>query len=170
MASQSGVERDALGSYGTGASQAGAAFNAVDPKYRQFIQNPQGFTPQQKADLITSTLQTGGGTTAGAVGQGGLFATRTNNAGAATAAIDDAARTSGTTATDAALGIGEQDADLARKQQLIGLQGEQGLYDSSSANALRALGIADSSQQASANRLQRYIGMGLSAAGAAAGA
>ena len=147
MASQSGVEKKAMADSGVGSSQSLAAYNTLAPQYRQMVNNPQGFTPQQRSDLTTSTLDTAGGSTAGAVGQGALLANRTNNAGAATAAIDDAARTGATTATDAAMGIGIQNAQLARQQQTQGLAGMQDLYSGGNSASNAALGIANSNQQ-----------------------
>lgn len=165
MASESGVQNTAEQQNKLNAGQAQAAYQQLSPKYSQFVNDPQGFTPQQKSNLVTSTLQTNGGSTAGAVGQGGLFAARTNNAGGAAQAIDDAARMGNVNQTNEALGVEDQDALLARQQQMAGLQGEQQLYSGANGAAADALGIANSNQQASAAGTRGWATLGGKALG-----
>jgi hypothetical protein len=169
MASESGVQKTAENQNALNFGDSQAAYNVLAPKYQQFVNNPQGFTPQQKSNMVTSTLQTNGGSTAGAVGQGGLFAARTNNAGGAAQAIDDAARLGNANQTNEALGIENQDDLLARQQQQQGLAGEQALYSGGNSAANDALGIASQNQIASANGARAWTKMGLQAVGAPVG-
>lgn len=123
-----GVEKDALGSYGTAQNQANSAYGVAAPIYQQMAQRPQGYTPQEMANQTTASLQSLGGSNSAAVGEGALASARTNNAGGYQAAIDDAARQSGAQQSENVLGIQNQSDALARQQQAEGLEGLSGIY------------------------------------------
>lgn len=124
-----GVEKDALGSYGTATGQANNAYNVAAPVYGQMASNPQGYTPQQVANMTTASNQALGGANSAAVGEGALASARTNNAGGYQAAVDDAARSAGATQSQNNLGIQNQSVALANEHQEEGLRGLSGIYN-----------------------------------------
>jgi hypothetical protein len=84
----------------------------------------------QKAQTNTAAQQSAGGSESGAVGQGGLYAARTKNAGAAQNAIGSATRGAGQNLSKAAVGTEMANANLANQKQQQGIQGLGGLYSS----------------------------------------
>jgi hypothetical protein len=111
------------------AQNAQQAFNQVNPIYAQLAQGNTGLTDQQKTDALTASGQSLGGGLASAVGQGGLMAARTGNAGGATAALDDAARQAAVQQSQNALAVQNQDAALKEQNRQIGLAGLNGIYN-----------------------------------------
>lgn len=113
--------------------------------------NPQGFSPTDEAKMTTAAQEGAGGGAASAVGQGGLKAARTHNAGGSDAAIADAARTSGENASEAALKVAGANAQAKMHQQehaqneLGNLEGQQ------QTSALTALGQVPGDVNASTN-------------------
>src|SRR5258708_6753022 len=108
--------------------------------------NPKGYTPIQKANALTASSQSAGGGVASAVGQGGLLAARTGNAGGATAALDDAARSADVTNSKNALDIQNQSDALATQNKRIGLAGLNGIYDQANGQADASLNTANQVQ------------------------
>lgn len=89
--------------------------------------------------METGAQQSAGGSQAGAVGQGGLYAARTGNKGAAAAAIADASRGAGQQLSKNLLGIRSANANLKNEQQQSGISGLSnltGLETGASNNAL----------------------------------
>lgn len=170
MASGSGVEKNALNNSANAVTQANGAYNTVNPIYTAMAEHPTGYTPQQKANLNTASMESVGGSVAGAVGQGNLEAARTNNAGGYTAALDDAARGGMVQNSENALGVQNQDAQLATQNQRIGLNGLNGIYQDANQTGEGYLNTANSASQAAANRKMGYVKMGLQTAGALGGA
>jgi hypothetical protein len=162
------VEKAALGSYGAATGQATNAYNIANPIYAQEATNPQGFTPQQKADMLTASNGALGGSNSAAVGQGALLAARTNNAGGADAAIADAARAAGAQQSQNALGVDNQSAMLARQQQQQGLAGLNGIYADANGAAQGYLGTAE--QAAQSNPWMTVLQSALGGSSAAASA
>ena len=165
MASGSGIKQDALANYGVQGNTASSAYDIANPVYEQEVNDPYGLTPQQKTNQLTASGQSLGGSVAGAVGQGGLLAARTGNAGGASAAIDDAARQAGVTQSGNALGVENQDALLARQQQTQGLDGERSIYDTATGAGISDLNAANN---ASSSFLKQLLLQSVSSAGAAA--
>jgi hypothetical protein len=169
--SGSGVKTDALANYGTNSNNAAGALNTINPIYSSMATNPQGLTPIQKANALTASSQSAGGGVASAVGQGGLLAARTGNAGGATAALDDAARSADVTNSKNALDVQNQSDQLATQNQRIGLAGLNGIYDESNNQANASLNTATNVQP---NFWQKLALQGVQSAGqvgaAAAGA
>jgi hypothetical protein len=145
--SSSGVKSDALANYGTNSSTAAGALSTINPIYSQMAQGNMGLTPRQKSDALTASSGSLGGGVAGAVGEGGLLAARTGNAGGATAALDDAARTAGVTQSQNALGVQNQSDAIARQNQQTGLSGLNSIYSGSNQQADASLNTANNVPQ-----------------------
>jgi hypothetical protein len=163
-----GVEKDALGSYGTATGQANNAYGVAAPIYQQMAQRPQGYTPQQMANQVTASNQTLGGANSSAVGEGALASARTNNAGGYQAAIDDAARQSGAQQSQNVLGIQNRSDMLARQQQEQGLEGLSGVYREGNQAGQGYLNEAN--QAAANNPWMKLLQAGVGASGQAAAA
>ena len=102
-----------------------------------------GFTPQAKAAMNTAAQQSAGGSTAGAVGQGQLYATRTRNAGGARQAIGEAVRGAGENLSNAAVGTELANANLQERQRQAGTSGLQSLYGTELGGAQGAMGLSN---------------------------
>jgi hypothetical protein len=144
--SGSGVKKDALANYGTNSGNAASALSTINPIYSSMATHPEGYTPIQKADALTASSQSAGGGVASAVGQGGLLAARTGNAGAPTAALDDAARSAEVTNSKNALDVQNQSDQLATQNQRIGLAGLNGIYQDANQQADASLNTANQVQ------------------------
>jgi len=110
------------------------------PELASEAAHPAGFAPKDIAAMNTSVQQSEGGSNAGAVGQGALLAGRTKNPGVASAAIPEAVRESGETASKNALGIQTKNAMLKEDQRQSGLKGLQGLNATETGAGISALG------------------------------
>lgn len=163
--SGSGVEKNALNQAGAAAGQAGASYNTISPIYAQEAQNPAGYTPQQRANMLTASNQSLGGAVAGAVGQGALYGARTNNVGAGTALADDAVRNAMAQQSQNALGVENDNAALMEKQKQEGLAGLSSIYADANRTGADYLNIANSSQQAAAKNKMAWTNMALKALG-----
>jgi len=170
MASGSGVEKNALAASSNAGNQSQSAFNSINPIYNNLASGTVGYTPTEKANQLTASSQSLGGGVAGAVGQGGLLAARTGNAGGATAALDDASRQAGVQQGENALGVQNASDQLATQNQRVGLSGLNSIYSGGNSAGENYLGTANSAQQAAAARTQGYVKMGLGALAGAAGA
>ena len=167
MASNSGVKSDALAVQGQNNAQSLGAYGTVNPVYSAFAQGNVGYTPQQMANANTSIQQSTGGNQAGAVGAGNLAAARTGNIGGYGAAIDDASRMAGVTGANDSLKVQMDSDQLAHQNQMIGLQGEQNIYDTSDRNQISAL---DAANGAAKPFWQQLLTQGISSAGQAGAA
>ncbi len=119
---------------------AGATYGALMPELASEAAHPAGFNPTDLARMNTAAQQSEGGSNAGAVGQGALLAGRTKNPGVAAAAIPEATRESGETASKNALGIQTKNAMLKEDQRQAGLKGLQGLNATETGAGISALG------------------------------
>lgn len=141
--SGSGVKQDALSNYGTNSTNAAGALSTINPIYSSLAAGTTGYTPTEKANQLTASSQSLGGGVAGAVGQGGLQAARTGNAGGSTAALDDAARTAGVQQGSNALDVQNASDALATQNQRVGLAGESGIYNQANQQADASLNTAN---------------------------
>ncbi len=123
------------------AGDAANLFGTLAPTLMGEIAHPPGMGPTDMAAADTAAQQSGGGSMAGAVGQGGLLAARTRNAGAPAAAIGEVARTSGETLSKAALTTRLKDAAMREEQRQGGIRGLGDLYGETMGGGLKALGI-----------------------------
>lgn len=168
--SGNGVESQALAGSGGAKSTAANAVGTINPIYSQLATGNVGYTPTQKADLLTASQQTLGGGQAAAAGAGGLYAARTGNAGGAAAAIDDSARNAMAQESQNSLDVENKDALLQQKNRDTGLQGLNDIYKTSTGAGVDYLNTANSSQQAAAARKLSWAKLGLQTAGSLAGA
>jgi hypothetical protein len=98
-------------------------YAGLEPQLSAEATNPAGYSAPDLAAMQTGAQQSAGGTQAAAVGQGGLLAARTRNAGGPAAAIADASRGAGEQLSKNALGITVGNARLKQQQQQEGLSG-----------------------------------------------
>ena len=146
-----GVEKDQLANSTTAqnlsnglTANAANIYGGLEPTLQAQASHPSGFTPMQKANMNTAAQQSAGGSTAGAVGEGGLYAARTRNAGAAQNAIGSAVRSGGSNLSREAVGTEMADANLAQKKQAGALGGLQGMYGTELSGGENALGLSNS--------------------------
>jgi hypothetical protein len=136
-------------------ANAANIYGGLEPTLQAQAAHPSGYTPAQKANMNTAAQQSGGGSTAGAVGQGGLYAARTRNAGAGSTAIGSAVRSAGSNLSREAVGTEVQNANLAQKKQAGALGGLSSLNSTELSGGENALGLSNSAlagaAQSSAN-------------------
>ena len=149
-----GVEGQQLANSGTAqglsnqlTSNAANIYGGLEPTLAAEAAHPVGYTPAQKATMNTAAQQSAGGTTAAAVGQGGLYAARTRNAGAGQAAIGSASRVAGSNLSREAVGTQVEDANLGQKKQAQAQSGLGGLYDRTLSGGESALGLSNQALQ-----------------------
>lgn len=145
--------------FGSNADQIGAT---LTPQLESEAANPQGYGDSAVAKMNTGIQQGTGGAIAGAVGEDGLDAERTGNRGAMQGALDESAREGMRTNSDAALKIGQADADLKAKQQQAALSGLGQLYDQNSSDELNALNAENGSTNAGNSSINAELASGQS--------
>lgn len=137
-----GQNARAAGSTGSNFStQANQIGGTLIPTLKQEATNPTGYTPQEQANQLTAGEQAAGGAGGAVAGEAGLRAARTNNTGSLSSVLDQAARRTGQTLSENALGVANKSADLAQKKQAQALGQLQGLYGTDTSNALKAMGL-----------------------------
>lgn len=149
-----GVEGQQLGNSTTAqnlssglTANAANIYGGLEPTLAAEAAHPSGYTPAQKALQDTAAQQSAGGATAGAVGQGGLYAARTRNAGAAQSAIGSATRGAGANLSNEAVGTETRSANLANQNQQRGISGLGGLYGTELSGGEGALGLSNQALQ-----------------------
>jgi hypothetical protein len=152
MSGHSGLTSDLLANSGTAngleslyGSNAAGINSTLTPALTAEAVNPQGYSPTQMASMTTGAEQTAGGANAGATGGALLRATRTRNAGAAPAAIDQTNRQGGQELSQINAGIQKSNADLQQHQKQEGISGLEGLYGENVNAGENALGLSNSS-------------------------
>ncbi len=160
-------EKQALTNSSDLSGKASQVYSSLAPTLAGDVAHAPGYNPSELANMNTAAQQSMGGAVAGATGQGGLLAARTNNAGAAAPAIADAARTGGQGLSKAALAISGENADLKQHQRSDALKGLQGLYGTNVGGATGSLDA--SASNASWNWAKYILDPALGAAGSAAG-
>lgn len=153
-----GVESQELKNSGTAqnlsntlAANSANIYGSLEPTLQAEASHPAGYTPTQTSAMNTAAQQSTGGSTAGAVGQGGLYAARTRNVGGAQSAIGDAARGAGESLSRRAVGTEVGSADLANKRQAGALGGMESLYGTNLSGAEGALGLSNSALSGAAS-------------------
>lgn len=134
-----GFSQDASSLYGTSSGNASGLYSQLQPAFTAEATNPQGFAPKDLAAMNTASQQSLGGSTAGAVGEGDLTASRTRNAGGYGAANAEAVRSGERQLSENALGVQGEDAKLKELHQQAGLSGLSDLYSGNQSEALGAL-------------------------------
>lgn len=135
-----GTAGDVATGYGSTAAGIGSS---LIPGLEREATNPTGFTPVQKNNMLVASQEGVGGANSGIVGQGNLAAARTRNAGGFTRALDEAARQKGRQLSTNALGVQNEDARVALQRQQDAQHQLSGLYGTSTADQLRAMGLQD---------------------------
>ncbi len=128
-------ETQALANSNTLTGRGSQIFGTLAPQLEGDIAHPAGYNPTQLANMNTAAQQSAGGSQAGAVGQGGLLASRTNNAGGSTGAIAESSRRASQGLSGAALAISGKQADLQQQQRQRALAEEAGLYGENTGGA-----------------------------------
>lgn len=141
----------ANGVFGNSNQNAQNLYSQLLPQLQQEVNDPQGFGKAGLAAMNTANQQSIGGATAGAVGDAGLTAARTRNAGGASAAEDEAVRSGQRQLSQNATNIQGENAQLQQAQKQAGLQGLSGLYGKNTSDALSALGLENQSTNALTN-------------------
>ena len=146
MASSSGVKSDAFANSNAANNNAATLQTQLNPLYSNLATGNVGFTPQQKANMLTAGAQGLGGGVAAATGQNALYAARTGNIGGDAVALDDAARQAGIQQSNVNLGVQNADAQEAEKNRQIGLSGLNGLYDTNQQAGYNYLNLANNAK------------------------
>lgn len=134
------TSNDVASGFGSTASQIGSS---LIPGLEREAQNPQGFTPVQKNNMLVASQQAVGGANSGITGQANLAAARTRNAGGFARALDEAARQKGRQLSTNALGVQNEDARVALQRQQDAQHQLSGLYGTSTGDQLKAMGLSD---------------------------
>lgn len=142
-----GQAKQNAGNANTLGAQSGATASQIGstliPGLERQATNPTGFTPQEKNRMLVAGAESTGGANAGAGGAATLEKLRTRNPGGFSAALDEAARIKGRQTSANALGVENQDAQLAQAKQRQAQQQLQGLYGTDTSNQLHAMGLAN---------------------------
>ena len=140
QAAQSGVNQANATAANYGGQAAGIGGTLV-PALTKEATNPTGFNPNDLNSMLVAGEQGAGGANAGLTGQANLQASRTNNSGALSGVLDQAARAKTQTLSNNALGVQNLNTQTKLKQQQAGLQGLQGLYGTDVGAQLKAQGL-----------------------------
>lgn len=105
-----------------------------------------GMTPQELNNALVAGQQESGGAESGIVGQANLMAARSRNAGAQTAALDEAARQKMRQDTQTALNV--RNMALQRQMQGLGLGAD--IYGTQLRGAMQAYGLVPQDVEAAA--------------------
>lgn len=135
----SNAETTSAANSGAFMGNANSLYGSLAPTLEGEVAHPAGYAPSDFSAMETGAQQSAGGSQAGAVGQGGLYAARTGNKGAAAAAIADASRGAGQQLSKNLLVIRSANANLKNEQQQSGISGLTnltGLETGASNNAL----------------------------------
>jgi hypothetical protein len=145
-----GIESKQLGNAGTAqnisntlSNNASSIYGGLEPELQSQAAAPSGYTPTQIATQNTAAQQSGGGSQAATVGQGGLYEARTGNAGGAQNAIGAGTRSAGANLSKAAVGNQTENANLQQQQRQSALQGLGGLYSTDLSGAGNALNLSN---------------------------
>jgi hypothetical protein len=145
-----GTTADALANSGTAnamssqlGANAGSLYGPLANQLSAQAAHPTGYTPGQVAAQNTAAQQSAGGSNAATVGQGGLLAARTRNAGAAQNAIAQGGRQASQNLSNAAVGTQVRNAGLAQSNQQSAEHGLQNLYGTELGGSQNALGMSN---------------------------
>jgi hypothetical protein len=159
-----------VGNAKTLGGNAQGLYSTLAPSLTSEALAPPGMSEKDLAAINTAGQQSEGGSMAGAVGQGGLLAARTRNAGGADAAIADAARGGGERTSEGALKTQIMNAQLKQQQRRAALGQMGDLYGTGVSGTSANLGATASNVNADAAAKEASWGWtkGLSAIAGAA--
>lgn len=150
-----GANKALLANSGTAQGRSGQTYgesqgdyNFLDPTLKAEATNPQGYTPQQMAYMNTASQQSAGGGAAATTGQANLEAARSKNAGGFQGAIGTANRGTQRQASQNALQVQENQANLQQAQKQQALQSLQSLYGTNSGAGLNYLNSSNTALNA----------------------
>lgn len=126
------------GQYGGESQSIGA--NLI-PQLQAEATGNVGLSPTQQNNMLTMAQQGAGGATSGIAGQAGLSANRTRNSSALSGVLDQASRNRAMAESQAALGVANKSADVARQNQARAQGALQGMYGTDVTAQLRAMGL-----------------------------
>lgn len=128
--------------------QAGETLSEMTGPLQSIMQ--RGMTPQELNNALVAGQQESGGALSGIQGQANLMAARSRNAGAQTAALDEAARQKMRQDTQTALNV--QNMALNRQMQGLGLGAD--IYGTQLKGAMQAYGLVPQDIEAAARANQ----------------
>jgi hypothetical protein len=126
-------------------------YGALAPELETQMAHPAGIDPTTMAKMNTSSMETAGGSQAGAVGQGALKAARTRNAGGSDAAIAESSRAAGQNLGSANLKTELANESLKEKERESATSGMEGLYGTNTGASVQDLGQVANNVNANAN-------------------
>lgn len=142
------AEKTSAANSGAFMGNANSLYSTLAPTLESEVAHPAGYAPADLAAMETGAQQSAGGSQAGAVGQGGLYAARTGNKGGAAAAIADASRGAGQQLSKNLLGVRSANAELKNRQQQEGISGLENLTGLETGASNAALGNISGLSQA----------------------
>jgi len=125
----------------TAGSEAAVDRSSVIPGLVRDVNNPTGFTPEQRNDMLVKQQEAAGGGNAAVTGEGRLAALRTRTAGGFAPALAEAARSKGRTLATGALDVANRNAELEQQKQAQARQQLLGLYGVDTSNMLKSMGL-----------------------------
>jgi len=136
-------EQTANTTAGQAANNAGKERASLMPSLKAEINNPTGYTANTEHNILAANEAGAGGATSGLVGQVGLQANRTRNAGGTSNLLDTLARGKQMAAAKGSEGIAAESAKLGeqKKQSALGAMGN--LYGTDTSAQLKAMGLAN---------------------------
>jgi hypothetical protein len=136
---------DAAKTAGSTGAGYGADASTVNSQLLPFLtrelNNPMGYSQQQKGAMLNSAEAGAGGATAGINTEANLASARSRNSGGFSGALDEAAREKAKVLSANASGIEAKDADLQEEQKQEAAKGLQNLYGTDTSAQLKAMGL-----------------------------
>jgi hypothetical protein len=131
------------------ASNVGAGYGAdastvnsqLLPFLTRELNNPMGYSQQQKGAMLGGAEAGAGGVAAGLNTEADLAAARNRNSGSFSGALDEAARDRGKTLSGISSGIEAKNADLQQQQQQSAASGLTNLYGMDTNAQLKSMGL-----------------------------
>lgn len=167
------------GNVGAGYGADASTVNAqLLPFLTRELNNPTGFTQQQRGSMLGAAEAGAGGSTAGLNTEANLATARNRNSGGFSGALDDAARQKDKALAGESEGIEAQNANLQEQQKQDAANGLARMQGMDTDAQLKAMGLIPQDVEAGAkafgqgdwvNSLSRMMGMGVQGAAMASG-
>lgn len=139
-------------SVGAGYGSQAAGINAtLLPFLTRELQNPEGYSQQQRGAMLNEAEAGAGGSTAGLTTEANLESARNRNSGGFSGALDDAARQKDKALSANASGIAANDANLQQQQRQTAASSLQGLEGMDTQAQLKAMGLVPEDINAASN-------------------
>lgn len=134
--------------YGSGA--AGINANLL-PFLTRELQNPEGYSQQQRGAMLNEAEAGAGGATAGLNTEANLEMARDRNSGGFSGALDDAARQKDKVLSANASGVAANDANIQQQQRQTAASSLQNLGATDTNAQLKAMGLVPEDINAASN-------------------